>query len=157
MSGFDGNKLGLSVLRVVLGAAFLFHALEKQPLAADPTVQMFMMWGMPAPSFTAMLAILLELVGGFLLIAGIWVLPTSLVLIAEMLVAMWVVHWDAGFSFMQIQSLAETGPVFSTPGWEVNLLYITGFSTLALSEAPAWLRQRQERRIAIRASEVPAG
>jgi len=145
MSDFDGTKTGLALLRVVLGGAFLMHALEKQPLAAATTVQMFSMWGMPVPTFTAMLAILVELVGGALLIAGVWVLPTSLVLIAEMLVAMWVVHWDAGFSFMQVQALTENGPVFATPGWEVNVLYIAGFGCLALSEAPAWLARRRRR------------
>jgi len=157
MSGFDGNKIGLTMLRVVLGGAFLMHALEKQPLAADATVQMFMMWGMPAPSFTAMLAIVIELVGGALLIAGIWVLPASLVLIGEMVVALWVVHWNAGFSFMQVQSVTAAGPVFGTPGWEVNVLYIAGFGTLALAEAPAWLARRQQRSIPAVASEIPAG
>jgi len=134
MSGFDGNKIGLTMLRVVLGGAFLMHALEKQPLAADATVQMFMMWGMPAPSFTAMLAIVIELVGGALLIAGIWVLPESLV-----------------------QSVTAAGPVFGTPGWEVNVLYIAGFGTLALAEAPAWLARRQQRSTPAVASEIPAG
>ena len=157
MSEFDGNRAGFAVLRVVLGGAFLFHALEKQPLAADATVQMFMMWGMPAPSFSAMLAIVLELVGGALLIAGVWVLPTSLVLAAEMVVALWVVHWNAGFSFMQVSSVAEVGPVFSTPGWEVNLLYIAGFTSLALVEAPAWIRRRQERGATLAPARAPAG
>lgn len=140
MNQQDSTRIGLTILRVVVGAAFLVHGLDKQPLALEPTVQMFMMWGMPAPSLAAMLAILLELVGGALLIAGKLVRPTSLVLGAEMVIALLVVHLGAGFSFMQVRQITEAGPVFQLPGWEVNAFYIAAFACLALAHptpAPA--------------------
>jgi len=133
MNQQDSTRIGLTILRIVVGAAFLVHGLDKQPLAFEPTVQMFMMWGMPAPSFTAMLAILLELVGGALLIAGKLVRPVSLALGAEMIVALFVVHLGAGFSFMQVRQITETGPVFELPGWEVNVFYMAAFACLALA------------------------
>lgn len=133
MNQQDSTRIGLTILRIVVGAAFLAHGLEKQPLALEPTVQMFMMWGMPAPSLVAMLAVLLELVGGALLIAGKLVRPTALVLGAEMVVALFVVHIGAGFSFMQVRQITEAGPVFQLPGWEVNVLYMAAFACLALA------------------------
>lgn len=133
MNEKDSTRIGLTILRVVVGAAFLLHGLEKQPLAVEPTVQMFMMWGMPAPHLTALLAILIEAVGGALLIAGKYVRPAAIVLAAEMVVAMLVVHLHAGFSFMQVLRMADGGPVFQLPGWEVNVLYIAAFTCLALA------------------------
>lgn len=135
MGSKNGTATGLLILRIVLGGAFLYHGLAKQPFAADATVQMFMMWGLPAPGFMAFLAILLEVGGGAMLLLGVYVRPVALVLIAEMLVAMFKVHWSHGFSFMQIDGISDTGLVMGFPGWEVNLLYIAGFLALALTES----------------------
>ena len=49
-----------------------------------------------------------------------------------MLVALFKVHLAAGFSFMNITGMTDTGPQFGMPGYEVNVLYIAGLTALVL-------------------------
>ncbi len=91
---------------------------------------------------------LLELLGGLAIIAGAFVLPLSLPLIAVMLSAMFEVHLRYGFSSVRLQAITETGAQFGPVGYEINLLYIAGLLALAAS-APSrlsldrWLRDRR--------------
>ena len=88
--------------------------------------------GVPAPSFIACMAAALELFGGTALIVGAFVSIASVLLIVNMLVALFKVHLAAGFSFMNITGMNEAGPQFGMPGYEVNVLYIAGLATLVL-------------------------
>jgi len=103
--------------------------------------------GVPAPVPTAWLVTLLEIFGGAAILAGVLIALVSIPLIVSMLVAMFTVHWQYGFSAINTIGLTETGPKFGPPGYEVDLLYIGALIVLALlGPGPlslhAWLRGR---------------
>jgi putative oxidoreductase len=117
-------------LRVVLGIAFLSHGLPKLGAGHAGFVGMLQQIGFPAPGFFAWVATLLEILGGLALIAGAFVSVAAVLLIVEMLVAMFTVHLPHGFSFVNITGMTPQGPQFGMPGVEVNLLYIAGLLSL---------------------------
>jgi putative oxidoreductase len=127
-------------LRITLGAGFLYHGLPKvfSSEGHHAFVGALGGLGVPAPAITAWLVGLAEVVGGLALLAGALVAIASAVLIADMLVAMFTVHLQHGFNFINITGTGPQGPVFGMPGAEVNLLYIAGLLALALGGAGAW-------------------
>ncbi len=70
--------------------------------------------------------------GGIALIVGAFGSIASVLLIINMLVAMFSVHLSNGFNFMHITGMTDAGPVFGMPGYEVPLLYIAGLLALCL-------------------------
>lgn len=99
------HDLSITVLRVALGLLFLAHGLTKVFVYTIPgTVQFFESVGMPG--FMAVPVILIELIGGMLLIAGLLTRWAALAAVPVMLGAT-SVHWPNGW-------------VFSNPGggWE---------------------------------------
>jgi putative oxidoreductase len=87
---------------------------------------------------TAWLVGFAEVVGGVALIAGAFVAIVSVVLIVDMMVAMFTVHLPHGFNFINITGMGKDGPVFGMPGAEVNLLYIAGLVALWIGGAGRW-------------------
>ena len=88
--------------------------------------------GVPAAGLMAWVVGIVELLGGLALIAGAFVSVVSVLLIIDMLVALFAVHLAAGFSFMNITGMTEAGPQFGMPGYEVPLLYLAGLLALLL-------------------------
>src|SRR4051812_36747911 len=108
---FDARaSFGLLLLRLVVGAAFLFHGW--------PKIQNPFGWmgpDAPVPGPLLFLAALSEFGGGIALILGLLTTPASLGLAATMAVAAGMVHIRAGDPF-----------VASTPGsrsWELAAVY----------------------------------
>ena len=72
----------------------------------------------------------------------------SIPLIVLMLVAMFTVHLRNGFSSINTIGLTEAGPQFGPPGYEVNLLYVSGLLALISGGAgplsvDGWLGRRR--------------
>ena len=125
-------------LRLVLGFGFLVHGYPKLFTAEgnEGLVGMLTGIGMPAPGLSAYLVGAFEFFGGILLILGVGVRVISALGVVEMLVAAVLVHWPAGFDFMNVTGTTETGAMqFGLPGYEVNLLYVAGFLSLLVSGA----------------------
>jgi putative oxidoreductase len=64
-----------------------------------------------------------------------------------MLVAMFTIHIQYGFSSIHTIGLTQTGPIFGPPGYEINLLYVAALLALAvIGSGPlsleAWLASR---------------
>lgn len=80
----------LSVLRIVAGLLFLAHGTQK--LLGFPASPM------PPPELLSMMGIggLLELVGGFLILIGLFTRPVAFVLAGQMAVAYWMFHFPKG-------------------------------------------------------------
>lgn len=86
------------VLRVVTGLIFAMHGWQKLTMMGVPGVTGFLtMLGFPLPGVFAVLLIAAELVGGILLILGLWTHWTAKVLAFVALVALFTVHVSKGF------------------------------------------------------------
>jgi putative oxidoreductase len=123
----------------MFGFAFLYHGIPKLFTASGHAgiVGSLAAMGVPAPAAMAWIVGLVEVLGGVALILGAFVGITTILLIIEMLVAMFKVHLPNGFNFVHITGMTNTGPVFGMPGYEVNLLYIAGLLALLLGGAGA--------------------
>ena len=71
------------------------------------------------------------------LMAGAFVLPLTVPLAAIMLTALFTVHFRYGFSSVVLKGVTASGAQFGPVGYELNLLYIAGLLTLAISGAGA--------------------
>jgi putative oxidoreductase len=87
---------GLLVLRLVVGATFLVHGLDK---LIDPTEaeRLFAAQSIPIPGVMAPFVGATETVGGLLLIAGLATPLAAAALTIDMLVALLTTHIDQGF------------------------------------------------------------
>ena len=82
MQFFDSLKpLGLLVLRVALGASFIFHG---YPKLSDPALALNAFAGLGLPGYLGYIIALLEVFGGGLLIAGLFTRGAALLLTLEM-------------------------------------------------------------------------
>ncbi|MGI9076734.1 MAG: DoxX family protein [Gemmatimonadaceae bacterium] len=122
-------------LRTICGAGMMYHGFPK--LFSQEGHQIFegmlTQIGVPAPTIMSYLVGVVEFFGGMMLIAGAFVSVVSIFLIFDMLVAAFTVHISSGFNFMNMTGMAQAGPTFGMPGYEVNLLYIAGLLSLILS------------------------
>jgi putative oxidoreductase len=120
---------GPTVLRLALGVVFFGHGAQK----------LFGVWGGDGPTGTAaffnqlgltpayplaLLVGIVELVGGLFLIAGLFTVPITAVLILTMAVAIWKVHFANGF-FLNWKNAPGVGH-----GFEYNLVLIAGLVAL---------------------------
>ena len=80
----------LSILRIVTGLCFLAHGTQK--------VLGFPAGGHPGVSFTSLAGVsgLFELVGGALLVLGLFTRPVAFILSGMMAYAYWFVHYPQG-------------------------------------------------------------
>jgi putative oxidoreductase len=90
--------LALLLLRLALGAILLFHGLPKI-MNYGATVGGFQSMQIPAPSLSAIFAIIAEVIGGILILLGIAVDLAGILVAIEMLGAIFLVHWSNGFDF----------------------------------------------------------
>ncbi|HSB72221.1 MAG TPA: DoxX family protein [Candidatus Methylomirabilis sp.] len=89
---------GITVLRVVVGVVFLTHGGQKLFVWGFDNVAGFMgKIGIPAPMLAAVVVTLVELLGGILLVLGLFTRWAALLLAFNMLVAILTVHLRAGF------------------------------------------------------------
>lgn len=84
----------LGILRIVTAILFIEHGTQK--LFGFPE----RMGGMPAPDTLSLLwiAAVLEVVGGFLILIGLFTRPVAFLLSGQMAVAYWMVHAPKAFS-----------------------------------------------------------
>lgn len=88
----------LTLARVILGVVFFAHGWQKVVTnGLSGTAGAFEKMGVPAPTLSAWFAGLAELLGGALLIVGFAVPIVAIVLIIDMLGAIFTVHIDSGF------------------------------------------------------------
>ena len=90
----------LALLRIVVGLLFIEHGTQK--LFAFPAAPPF---PMPAPFTLIWISAVLEAVGGFLLVLGLFTRPVAFILSGEMAFAYFMAH--AGHSFFPILNAGE--------------------------------------------------
>jgi len=136
------NAFGLVALRLALAVVFVAHGTNKLfGLWAGPgigaggldlTAQFFAGTGLNPAFLLAVVAGIIETAGGLLLVAGYATKVATSLLIAEMLVAMWKVHWSNGF-FLNWAGAADRGP-----GLEFSLVVVGGLVCLLLTGPGEW-------------------
>ena len=114
----SGGAYGAAVLRIGLGVVFLAHALFKLVVLTLPgTAQFFEAHGYPGWSAYPVFAA--ELIGGGMLVAGLYTRLVAIGLVPVMIGA-FLVHWPNGWSFM-----AQGG------GWEYVAFLLVALVTQA--------------------------
>ena len=120
-------------LRVMLGFGFAAHGYAKLARGPGQFAAILATLGVPQPHLTAWATSLVELLGGVSLMAGALVVPLTLPLAIVMLTAMFSVHRHYGFSSVRLKAVTAHGAEFGPVGYEINLLYLAGLLTLALT------------------------
>jgi putative oxidoreductase len=93
------KDLGILLIRLVLGAVFIYHGWAKVG-NIDGTLAFFTQIGLGNLTLVY-LAAYGELIGGILLVLGLWTRYVTPVLVIIMAVAIQTVHLKAGFNIMQ--------------------------------------------------------
>ncbi|MFC8042641.1 DoxX family protein [Nocardia sp. NPDC057353] len=126
--------------RLILGFIFIMHGWQKLHTNGISNVEKgFDAMGIPAPALAAQYATWVEFIGGILLILGLLLPLVSLLLILNMLGAIWYAHRDAGFWN-------------ADGGWELPLALIAGLLAVGLAEsgrsaADHYIRRRRGARV----------
>jgi putative oxidoreductase len=86
----------------------------------------------------AWLTILVELLGGFAVLLGAFVVPLSVPMAAVLLVAAFTVHLPFGFTSIKLLAITSSGPQFGPPGYETDLLYLACLAALVMGGSGPW-------------------
>lgn len=112
----DAGKL---ILRVSLGVLILLHGVAK--LASGPTSVMGLLTKASLPTELAYLVYVGEVIAPLLLIMGLWTRPAALVILINMIVAVYLAHPH------QVFTLTKTG------GWGIELQGMYLFAAFAVA------------------------
>jgi putative oxidoreductase len=134
-------------LRLIVGYGFVTHGLLKLDRGVDVFVAALSGLGIPAPDFMAWATIAIEILGGLAVLLGAYVPLVSVPMAVVLLVAMFKVHWQFGFSSIKFLAVSAAGPQFGKPGVECDLLYLACLATLIAGGAgplaiDGWRRAR---------------
>ncbi|MFC3962726.1 DoxX family protein [Nocardia jiangsuensis] len=120
---YGSRDAALFLARLILGFIFVMHGWQKLHTNGISNVEKgFDAMGIPAPGIAAQYSTWVELLGGIFLIIGLLLPIVSLLLILNMLGAIWYAHWDSGFWN-------------SDGGYELPLALIAGLLAVGLSHA----------------------
>lgn len=126
------SQWGPLVLRLIIGFGFMAHGWAKLSRGPDGFARIVEWIGFPIPHFFAWLTTIAELVTGFAMFVGAFTTLMSIPMLVILLVAMFSVHSQYGFSSIRTIGFSPvTGPEFGQPGMETDLLYIGGLILLA--------------------------
>lgn len=119
-------------LRLMVGFGFIEHGYAK--LLKGPEAFAFILHalGVPAPHWMAWVVILTELLGGLAVLVGAFVPLVSIPMAIVLLVAIFSVHWQYGFSSIKLLEVTPAGAKFGPPGYECDLLYLACLAALVL-------------------------
>lgn len=94
----SGQNLATTIARIILGIIFFAHGCQKFFVyGMDNVAANFDAMGAPLPTFSAWVAAIAELVGGAMLIVGLAIPVVAVILILDMIGAIFIAHIDAGF------------------------------------------------------------
>lgn len=117
-------------LRLIVGYGFMQHGFAKLSRGPDAFAAILKAMAVPAPHLMAWLTILTELLGGLAVLLGLFVTIVSVPMTAVLLVAMFKVHLQYGFSSIKLLAVSATGAKFGPVGYEVILLYVACLAAL---------------------------
>lgn len=119
-------------LRLIIGFGFVEHGYAKLSRGADGFIAILHAMGMPFADLLGWATIVVEIVGGLLILVGAFIPMAAGPMIVVLLVAIFTVHLPNGFSSIKLISYDAAGAHFGQPGYETNLLYIAGLLALCI-------------------------
>ena len=122
-------------LRLIVGYGFLSHGLAKLGRGADQFTAILAAIGMPFSDLLSWATIIVEIVGGLMLLAGALIPVAAAPMVIILVVAILTVHLPNGFSSIKLMSYDAAGAHFGQPGYETDLLYAAGLIALCLGGA----------------------
>jgi len=133
-------------LRLMVGAGFMIHGYLKLGRGVDVFAAALAGLGIPAPGLMAWLTVAIELIAGAAVLIGVRVAFAGLPMIIVLLVAMFEVHWQFGFSSIKFLAVTVDGPQFGKPGVECDLLYLAAITALLMLPPDPWSFDHWRRR-----------
>jgi putative oxidoreductase len=135
-------------LRLIVGLGFFEHGYAKLARGPDSFIAILHAIGMPLAHLLGWTTVVVELVGGLMILAGTSVPVAAVPMIVVLLVAIFTVHLPNGFSSIKLLSYDATGAHFGPPGYETDLLYVAGLLALCAGGAgpfsvDRWLKKRR--------------
>lgn len=136
-------------LRLIVGYGFAEHGFAKLLRGPDNFTGILHAMGMPAAKFLAILTIWTEIIGGMCVAVGALVPLISIPMAVVLLVAIFTVHLQYGFSSIKLQAIESTGARFGQPGYETDLLYLACLAALVIGgsgplSVDGWLARRMK-------------
>jgi putative oxidoreductase len=122
-------------LRLIVGLGFIEHGYAKLSRGAQAFITILHAIGMPFADLLGWATIVVEIIGGLLILFGAFVRIAALPMIIVLLVAIFTVHLPNGFSSIKLMSYDATGAHFGQPGYETDLLYMAGLLALCIGGA----------------------
>ena len=122
-------------LRLIIGFGFMAHGWAKISRGTGGFEKLLIQTSVPFPHLNATIVPYLELFGGLAILCGAFIMIVAVPLIVTMLVAMFTIHINYGFSSVNTIGLTPQGPKFGPPGYEISLLYVAGLISLMLTGA----------------------
>jgi putative oxidoreductase len=122
-------------LRLIVGLGFFEHGYAKLARGADGFIAILHAIGVPFAELLGWATIMVEILGGLLVLFGAFVPAATLPMIVVLLVAILTVHLPNGFSSIKLISYDSAGAHFGQPGYETDLLYLAGLVALCIGGA----------------------
>jgi putative oxidoreductase len=117
-------------IRLIVGYGFMAHGYAKLVKHPENFVAILHALGVPAPHLLAWATIVVELLGGFAILVGAFMPLVTIPMIVVLLVAIFTVHLQYGFTSIKLMSVTDGVPRFGPPGYETDLLYVAGLVAL---------------------------
>jgi putative oxidoreductase len=122
-------------LRLIVGFGFMQHGYAKLARGPEDFINVLHAIGVPASFLLGWATIVIEIVGGLLILLGAFVPLAAVPMLVVLLVAIFTVHLPNGFSSIKLQSFDAAGAHFGQPGYETDLLYAAALIALCLGGA----------------------
>ncbi|AOB33317.1 DoxX family protein [Bordetella sp. H567] len=134
-------------LRLIVGFGFMQHGWAKLARGPDDFIHILHAMGMPLATLAGWATIIVELLGGLLIMLGAFIPVATVPMAAVLIVAIVSVHLPNGFSSIKLQSFGPHGAHFGQPGYETDLLYLAGLAALCVGGAgflsvDGWMRRK---------------
>src|SRR6476659_4661380 len=122
-------------LRLIVGFGFIQHGYAKLARGPEDFIGVLHAMGLPSSFLLGWLTIVVELVGGLMILVGALIPLATLPMMIVLFVAVITVHLPNGFSSIKLQSFDAAGAHFGQPGYETDLLYVAALIALCLGGA----------------------
>ena len=119
-------------LRLIVGFGFIQHGYAKLARGPEDFISLLHAMGLPSSFLLGWLTIIVELVGGLMILVGALIPLATVPMMIVLFVAIIMVHLPNGFSSIKLESFDAAGAHFGQPGYETDLLYLTSLLALCL-------------------------